>query len=287
MGGSKNLLNQNRVSQVAKSLWYRSIKCVSSDRGYLYDGLSLVITTAAIAPFKHWVSAWEFPAGAWICRCPDPNCCNANCQLPSPSLGGERMILTTAQLEALQALIHLAVDQAARTLEHLINLDVYGETSDIQVLIPLDVSHELIQQFSAVQLSVVSVNFSGFLNGTVQFILPLANTARLLSIVNRQPIAVSDLNRVRIGTFLEMASVLLNHILGTVIDQIHQPLHISMPTYRQTKAEDLLLMADLVGESTVLLARTQLEVEPLQFVGDLLLVFRANSFNTFLSKTIM
>ncbi|MBL1174262.1 hypothetical protein [Pantanalinema sp. GBBB05] len=195
------------------------------------------------------------------------------------------MNLTTAQLEALQELIHAAIDRAARALEHLINLDVYVETSTIQALMPLDISHELGLQFGRVQLSIVSVNFSGPLNGTAYFILPLEATAYLLSIINREQICAEGLNLWRISTFLEIASILINHILETVIDQIHQPLQAEMPIYRQTSVESVLPLTDLVGNSMALLAQTQLEVKSLPFVGNLLLVFRVGTFNTFLSKT--
>jgi chemotaxis protein CheY-P-specific phosphatase CheC len=240
---------------------------------------------AANARFTHWVSALELDTDSGICQFSNPNCCEANHQLPSRSPGGKRMNLTTAQLEALQELLHTAVDRAARALEHLINLDVYVEPSAIQVLMPLDISHELVQQFGKVQLSVVGVNFSGLLNGTAQFILPLENTARLLSIVNREHIYAEDLNMLRIGTFVEIASVLINHILESMIDQMHRPLHIFMPTYRQTSAENLLPLADLVGNSMVLLAPMQLDIASLQLVSHLSLVFRIGSFDTFLSRT--
>lgn len=279
----KKLLNHDRACQASQPLLQQSTGLTNDDFGWLYYEFSLVIIKAANARFKDWVSALGWCEDFW-CQFPNPNCCKADHQLPSCSLGGERMNLTTAQLEELQELIHAAVEQAARALEHLINLDVYIETSTIQVLMPLDIGHELTLQVSRVQISVVSVNFSGLLHGTAHFILPIEGTARLLSIINREKIYPEGLNILRISTFLEIASVLINYILETVIDQIHQPLQASMPTYRQTSAENLLPLADLVSNSMVLLAQTQLEVESLQFVGDLLLVFRGDSFDTFLSK---
>ncbi|MGI0484410.1 hypothetical protein ACN4EK_03170 [Pantanalinema rosaneae CENA516] len=287
LNGYKNLLNQTLGCQVSPALLHQSFGAITGDRCWFYDGCSLVLTTAANARFSHWVSALELYADVQICQCPHPNCCEANHQLPSHSQRGEGMNLTTAQLEALQELIHTAVDRAARTLEHLINLDVYVEPAAIQVLMPLDICHELTRQFGKVQLSVASVNFAGELNGTVQFILSLESTARLLSIVNREPIDVEDLHRLRVGTFLEIASVLINHILETVIAHIHQSLHTSMPIYRQTSTENLLPLTDLVSHSMVLLVPTQLEVAPLQLVGNLLLMLRTGSFNTFLSKTFI
>jgi chemotaxis protein CheC len=191
------------------------------------------------------------------------------------------MSITSSQLDGLQALANLGVNQSASVLNDILETPIALQVPTVQVLSLAEIHQKLDHQVGPIVVSAMRLSFSGFLGGKALLIFSIDSAAQLVAALMGEETDLPDLDAVKRGTLTEVSNIILNGVLGEINRVLHQSLRYTLPFYLEETVRDL-LNAELDEESAVLLAQTCLHCAPLQIVGNLILVFTVQSFNTLL-----
>lgn len=192
------------------------------------------------------------------------------------------MTLTHDQVDALQELINIGVGRAAGTLNDMVNSHIHLQVPLTEVLSLHSVQQRLKARLHGDTISSVRLSFHGSFAGTAQLVFPTESASLLISTLTGEGIGTPDLDSVKIGTLSEVGNIVLNGVMGSISNVLHQHLDYSIPLYLEDDIEHLLTVDNFESDVTVIFAQARFKIEQLQITGDIILIFTLGSFDSLL-----
>jgi chemotaxis protein CheC len=190
------------------------------------------------------------------------------------------MILTEMQTDALKEVINLGVGYAACSLNELVGTHVTLHVPEVSML-TFEEAKERFHEMGWGILSTVQLQFSGPLKGNVALVFPSDSAVKLVSLLTGDEGNNSDVDGIRAATLEEAGNILLNGVVGSISNLLHNNISFSVPYY----SEEAGLPARLVGwaeaaEVHVIFARARFMVAKHEIEGEILLFFEVASLET-------
>lgn len=189
---------------------------------------------------------------------------------------------TFEQIETLKELINIGVGWAAAVLNDMIDAHIILSIPMLKIVSLEDIKQEIDACIHQDKMATVRLNFTGSLDGNAQLVFSKDSASKLIAIItNEQPDSL-DLDSVTIGTLTEIGNILINGVMGSMSNIIHQQFIYSLPTYIEASSEELLLPDNFGKNITILLAQTRFMIEQLHIEGEFILMFKLGSFELLL-----
>jgi chemotaxis protein CheC len=192
-------------------------------------------------------------------------------------------LITEEQLDALQEFINIGVGRAAGMLNEMIEAPIQLSVPILKVFDADTLKQELKQRLNNHLLSAVRLGFSGSFSGCAELLFPTESASTLVSLLTGEDRDSPDLDGVKIGTLTEVGNIVINGVLGTLSNLLRQQMDYALPAYYEDTVEKLLSSNYLFDLNTVfLLAQARFEIEQLEVIGDIILIFEMTSFSVLL-----
>ncbi len=190
------------------------------------------------------------------------------------------MNLTPYQIDALTELINIGVGRAAGTLNQMLEAHVYLQVPFIQVF-PYSHMERMLNDIATTSISIVRLGFKGSFSGTALLAFPSDSASNLVRALTDEEADIDDdLDSIRVGALTEVGNIVLNGVMGSVSNILHEHLAYSIPIYIEDSIEHLLGEDNLEDDSTIILANTELTIKEFQIQGNVILLFRVGLFTT-------
>lgn len=189
-------------------------------------------------------------------------------------------VLSPYQLDVLQELINIGVGHAAATLNQMSGQHVNLHAPEVTV-VPIErmLSGEFLdanQQVMAIKLS-----FSGKFSGMASLMFPPESANKLITIILGEEPVAEDMDMMRMGVLQEVGNIVLNGVMGSIGNLLLEHIEYLPPDYYETSFGDL-LTNDGDQENMLLLAKTNFFLEERLIQGDILVMFKLQTFDSLL-----
>ena len=196
------------------------------------------------------------------------------------------MKVTPYQIDALTELINIGVGRAAGMLNQIIEAHVYLQVPSIKIFSYARLE-QILNYVAATSLSVVRLVFKGSFSGTALLAFPPESASNLVNLLTGEESDISDLDSIRVGALTEVGNIVLNGVMGSMSNILHERLTYSIPVYIEDTIDHLLREDNLGADSAIILAETALHIEKLRIQGNIVLLFRVDLFNTLIKALEM
>ncbi|MBW4440156.1 MAG: chemotaxis protein CheC [Plectolyngbya sp. WJT66-NPBG17] len=187
--------------------------------------------------------------------------------------------LSAEQLDALQEFINIGVGRAASILNDMLDCPILLRIPLIEVFDTAQLQQKLEKRFNGGCFSTVRLGFSGEFSGTAELLFPTESASILISVLTGEAPDSPDLDAVKIGTLSEIGNIVINGVMGSISNLLRQHLHYAIPVYMEDTIQNLLLHSgQSCNENVFLLAQTRFEIQQLEIIGDIILIFEVSSF---------
>ena len=192
------------------------------------------------------------------------------------------MHLTVCQLDILKELINIGVGKAAGLINQMIKSHVRLELPEILVL-SRDELAEYIRGRGPEVLSTVRLGFRGSFSGWSGLIFPRESASWLVSqlLGDEGETTDMDLDSLRIGTIQEVGNIVLNGVMGSIVNVLKVDIDYFPPDYFETDLNGLLGAED-TQNSMVLMIQTQFLMEKGVAEGEVIILFHIDTFENML-----
>ena len=193
------------------------------------------------------------------------------------------MNLTPQQLDLLKELINIGVGKAAGLINQMVNTHVSLELPEILVLSPNESMDRLEHGYDQV-LSTVRLGFRGPFSGWAGLVFPKQSASWLVSQMLGQDLDgySMDLDSLRIGTIQEVGNIVLNGVMGSIVNLLGVGVDYFPPDYFESNIADLFKDGDL-GDRVIILIKARFRLEEAVAEGDILIFFQMATFENLLS----
>ncbi|MBD1824110.1 chemotaxis protein CheC [Cyanobacteria bacterium FACHB-DQ100] len=192
-------------------------------------------------------------------------------------------LITDEQLDALQEFINIGVGRAGAMLNEMVASPIVLNVPVLQVFDSTTLQQELAAQFNGHCLSTVGLKFSGSFTGSAELVFPTDSAAALVSLLTGEERDSPDLDAVKIGTLTEVGNIVINGVLGSISNLLRRQMDYALPTYSEDKLDHLLSENYPFELDTVFfLAQARFEIEQLEIMGEIILIFEMASFDALL-----
>lgn len=192
--------------------------------------------------------------------------------------------ITDEQLDALQEFINIGVGRAGAMLNEMVASPIVLNVPVIQVFDGKALQEELSKQFTDHCLSAVGLKFSGSFRGSAELVFPVDSAASLVSLLTGEERDSPDLDAVKIGTLTEVGNIVINGVLGSISNLLKRRMQYTLPTYSEDTIEHLLGSNHSSELDTIFfLAQARFEIQQLEIMGEIILIFELASFDTLLN----
>ncbi|MEI6877217.1 MAG: chemotaxis protein CheC [Spirochaetota bacterium] len=187
------------------------------------------------------------------------------------------MNLDIKSLEPMTELIGIGLGKAAEVLNTMLNSHVRLSVPSMRIIEPGDLASALAPRGDE-SLSAVEMDFSGDLAGCAELVFASVDAGRLVDCITADvPILGEDLDSIRAGTLCEVGNIVINAILGTIVNVVKANLSYSVPIYLHGRPKDLLTGA-ASGAGVIILVTTRFQIESIEVDGDILLFLSISTF---------
>lgn len=192
--------------------------------------------------------------------------------------------LSPERLDALQEFVSIGVGRAAAILNEMLDAHILLNVPSVEVFSGTELRQQLIQRFNWHQkYSAVELGFMGGFSGTTKLIFPTESASTLVALLTGEDIDSPDLDAVKIGTLTEVGNIVINGVMGSISNVLHQRFDYLLPVYVEDTVEQLLLAHQTLTDQTVfMLAQARFEIAQLEIIGDVILIFEMTSFGALL-----
>ncbi len=197
--------------------------------------------------------------------------------------------LSDIQLEALKELINIGVGKSAQVLNTLIDSHINLQVPEFFLYDASNV-HQYIEQYEETKYNAVTLEFSGELSGRTKLILSSKEAGYLANTFTGEHLDDASLDSVRVEVLNEIGNILLNSIMGAIVNILNTHLDYVVPEFTEGSIESL-IGHDGFENTTILSFKTFFDVSDLEIRGNILIFFEMNSFinlensiNTFLKS---
>lgn len=184
------------------------------------------------------------------------------------------------QLDVFKEIVNTGVGKAAAALNAMLDSHIDLAVPSI-VLFRLDDPHSDLAHLLGTEMSCVQLDFRGFFGGTAALVFPPQSAVMLVASLTGEDPQAPYLNGVMAGTLNEVGNIVINGVIGTIGNILQRPFDFSIPNYLEGRLEELLNLDRPASDLTVLLIRTQFQIQDRQVVGSIFLLFELGSFDTF------
>jgi len=189
--------------------------------------------------------------------------------------------LTRPQLDLLQELINIGVGHAAGTLNQMSGQHVSLHAPEVTVL-PIErmLSGEIMD--AGQNVMAIKLSFSGTFSGMASLMFPPESANKLITIILGEEPVAEDMDLMRMGVLQEVGNIVLNGVMGSIGNLLMEHIEYLPPDYYETSLADL-LVSEGHQQNMLLLAKTNFFLEERLIQGDILVVFRLQTFDSLLT----
>lgn len=191
------------------------------------------------------------------------------------------MVIEKAQLDALKELINIGIGQAAGVLNQMTHCHIELDVPSVSLLTWEQLAGEMRPRKDEL-LAGVKLEFSGPFSGFSQLIFDMDSASRIAALLTGEELGSEDLEMVRVGTLSEVGNILLNGVMGSIVNMLHKRLSFRVSVYEEGTVEDFLSGMGVQLDSYVLVARTGLTIQDQLVQGEIILLFKAGSLDQLL-----
>ena len=189
------------------------------------------------------------------------------------------------QLDALQEFINIGVGRAAAMLNEMVDSPIHLSVPLLKVFDRDALKEELILRLDHHHLSAVRLRFSGDISGSAELLFPTESAATLVSLLTGEDRDSPDLDGVKIGTLTEVGNIVINGVMGSISNLLKQHMQYAIPTYHEDTIDQVLSSNALFDRNTIfLLAQARFDIQKLEIVGEIILIFEMTSFHELLDE---
>ena len=192
------------------------------------------------------------------------------------------MNISANQIDALKELINIGVGRAAGVLNQMVSAHIKLQVPRIQIITLRDLAEET-KNIGTDMLATVQIRFKGLFSGNAAMVMAPDSAAKLVSVLTSEEIGTADLDAVRAGTLTEVGNIVINGVMGSIVNILDQQLTFSLPDFTEDSIENLFGSKRNDSNTTVMSARTRLLIEQLRIKCDLIIFFKMDSFDVLLS----
>jgi chemotaxis protein CheC len=188
------------------------------------------------------------------------------------------MELSPGQHDILKELINIGVGKAAALINQMVKAHVTLTVPEIVVLSQDEMDGALARHGDAA-FSTVRMGFRGAFSGSTALIFPRQSVAWLVSqLLGDQDGLGLDMDSLRIGTIQEVGNIVLNGVMGSIVNILRVNLDYYPPDYVESDISGL--FASLAGEHCMaLLIKTHFILENGVAEGEVIIVFQVTAFD--------
>ena len=184
----------------------------------------------------------------------------------------------TQSLAAMTELIGIGVGRAGEVLNTMLGSHVRLSVPSLRE-VPVGELAATLGGRSTDSLSAVEMEFKGDFTGCAELVFASADASRLVDVITAEvPSLEGDLDSVRAGTLCEVGNIVLNAILGTIVNEVGAELVYSVPIYLHGTAKDLLSAVAVVADFIILVS-TGFEIESIAVDGDIAIFLTLGAFD--------
>ncbi len=109
-------------------------------------------------------------------------------------------------------------------------------------------------------------------------VLAPASAVNLVATLTGEQPGTPDLDSVMGGTLSEVGNIVINGVMGTIVNVLKQQLSFSLPDFAEDTVDSLFVSRHSNSDTTILLAYTSLLVEQLNIEGNFVVLFESDTF---------
>ncbi len=185
------------------------------------------------------------------------------------------MNLTPEQLDLLSEYINVGMGQAATILNGMLGSPIRLSVPKVAVLSAQEASKNL-EEMGTGNLSAVNMKFSGNFKGSVGLMFPSSSASALLHLLslNQEAGPDSDMDAMKSGALTEIGNILLNSVMGNIVNLMKARLDFFIPSYSEDSADKIIQLITGTGDSVhLIMAHTSFMVEDSAVEGCVVIVF--------------
>ncbi len=190
------------------------------------------------------------------------------------------MDITPYQLDILQELINIGVGRAAGMLNQMVNTHIRLQVPMLTLLTPHELE-ALFKRQGGDRISAVKLGFSGELTGASLLLFPPESALRLVSVILGQDAQTAAIDELHVATLQEVGNIVLNGVMGSLGNLLEEHIDYA-PVEYYAGGFRALLEENVQEQRMVLLVQTSFDVENLSIRGDIILLFRLETFRSLL-----
>ena len=131
------------------------------------------------------------------------------------------MNITDDQIDTLKELVNIGMGQAAGVLNEMVSAHIKLSVPLVEIVSLSGLNHKL-QLLSKDRLAKVQINFNGPFSGTAAMVLAPASAVNLVATLTGEQPGTPDLDSVRAGTLSEVGNIVINGVMGTIVNVLKQ-----------------------------------------------------------------
>lgn len=180
--------------------------------------------------------------------------------------------------EPMTEIVGIGIGKAAEVLNTMLSSHVKLSAPSLAIAKPHELEERLFFR-GAERLSAVQMGFEGDFDGQAELVFASDDAGKLVDcITNDLPMPDGDLDSIRAGTLCEIGNIVINALIGTIVNVLEARLDYTVPLYTEGRLEDF--VGSIVKEAEVILVvRARFEIENFSIDGDLLVFLSLSTFN--------
>lgn len=184
------------------------------------------------------------------------------------------------QKDALTEMVSTGMGKAADVINQMLASRVTLEVPEVTSVKLSELSKELPWNEP---MSSVQMNFSGDFQGFSSILFSPQSASNLVAaLVDDEEGEGEDLDLVRHSTLKEVGNIVLNAVLGSLMNIMKMRIDYSLPEYNEGKLGQIVEQSHFSDDSYTLVAKTQFQVKDLEVKGDILMIFNMRSMTDIL-----
>ncbi len=190
------------------------------------------------------------------------------------------MTLRREQMELLTECINIGMGQAASILHDMIQNPIRLQVPSVLILGSGEATR-LLEEMGSEDMSAVNMKFGGLFNGNVSLVFPRPSAVTLVNLLFNGGPPSLDMDALKSGALTEVGNILLNSVMGSIINLMQAHLNFSVPSYLEDCPESIVrAMAQTGADTHLIMARTNFSVERNAVDGCVLIVFEISFLST-------
>lgn len=183
--------------------------------------------------------------------------------------------------DGIREIITIGIGKSAGIISRLTNAHVYITVPDLYII-----KSELNCPFYANLLdnvSLISMEFSGYLTGLINLIIPYESALNLVDLISGEEMDSVEMDVVRIDTLMETGNIIISCTMSALCNIIPSHLKYHLPLYRNDKKNVILIDLNQTEFKVTILVRIRFEIQDRMIEGDVIFLLTPSSFENLIS----